>query len=99
MDFEVVLIALPLYCGVALRLRIIQRHGLVEEIEPLNLVYSERRGLHTVENDECLPLCFQVLLGDDVDDVAIVAENVAKSLLQLFDFDALFEVSDLSGNW
>jgi hypothetical protein len=72
-----------------------QGHGLVEQIEALQRIDGILRGIDRVEDDERLAFGFEILLGDNVDDFAEFAENVAQRGGQRGDFDAFVEVSDL----
>lgn len=80
---------------IAPRLRIIQHHRLLKQLEAIHLLNGASRCLDTVEDDKRLPLGLQVLLGDYLDDVAIFLEDLLQSFLQLVDLDAFFEVADL----
>jgi hypothetical protein len=70
-------------------------HRLVEEVEPLQRINGILRSIDRVEDDERLAFGFEVLLGDDVDNVAEFAEDVAERGGQGGDFDAFVEVADL----
>ena len=67
-------------------------HGLLEELEPLHFFDGELGRLGVVEDDEGLALRAEVGLGDDVDDVPVLGEDLAEGLLQPFDLDPLLEV-------
>jgi hypothetical protein len=70
-------------------------HGFLEEIKALQRIDGILRGIDRVEDDECLTFRFEVLLGDNVDDVAEFAKDVAERGGQGGDFDAFVEVADL----
>lgn len=53
------------------------------------------RGLWVVEDDEGLALRPEVRLGDYIDDIAELGEDLAQGILQRLWFDALFEVLDV----
>lgn len=53
------------------------------------------RALGAVEDDKGLAFGFQVGFGDDVDDLAVLGEELGEGLFELLDFDALFEVADV----
>ena len=77
------------------RLRIIQDHGFFEELEPINFFDGVCSGLNIVKDNECLPLCFEVSLCDDLDYGAVFGEELCQSFLELVNFDALLQVADL----
>lgn len=70
-----------------------QVHGLLEQLEALDLVDSGLGGFRLVEDDKGLALGLEVGLGDDVDDVAVLGEDGAQGLLEDVGLDALFEVA------
>ena len=73
-----------------------QLHWLVKKLESLNFVDGFLSGIDGVENNECLSLSFQVFLGYDIDNLAVLRENLTECLLQLLDLDALLEVADIN---
>lgn len=70
----------------------VQLHRLVEELEAIHLVDGAHRGVDIVENDERLAFGFQVRLGNQIDDVAILGEDLAEGFLELGRFYSLLEV-------
>lgn len=80
---------------IAPRLCEIQHHGFPQQIETVYLLDGARGGFDVVKHNKRLPFRLQVLLGDDVDDLAIFGEDRAERLLQLVDLDSFFEVADL----
>lgn len=95
MTLKLVVASAPLDMRIAARLRKRQLHGLLEQIEALDLVDGSLRRLDRVEDDEGLPFGFQVRLGHDVDDLAVLAEELGQGFLELLRLDALFEVADI----
>jgi hypothetical protein len=73
-----------------------QVHGLLEQLEALDLVDGGLGGLGLVEDDKGLALGLEVGLGDDVDDVAILGEDGAQGFLEDVGLDALFEVAHVN---
>lgn len=95
MALQLVRPSLPENSRIALRLRIVERHRLIEELEAVDLVDGARRGVDIVEHNERLALGFQVGLCDDLEDCAVLRENLFEGFFEMVDFDALFEVADL----
>lgn len=71
MGFEFVVGVLPADGGVASRLREVEEHRLLEELEALDLLDGALGGFYFVEDDESLALGLEVRLGDEVDDIAV----------------------------
>jgi len=84
MQFELLACALSFHRRITARLRKVAAHLLVEEFEPVDLVYGILRRFDTVENDEGLALSLQTLLRDDVDHIAVFREDSAQGLDQCF---------------
>jgi len=78
------------------RLGKVEMHLLVEDVEPLQFIDRILRRVDRVVDNEGLPLRLDILLRDDVDDVAILGEDLAERLDQKWDFRALVEVADLA---
>lgn len=93
MVLELLVVANGLDGGVAAGAREGDLHGLVEELEALDLLHGAQGGLGAVEDDEGLALSLQVRLGDDVDDVAILGEDGLKRCAQRLGLNALLEVA------
>lgn len=85
--------------GVAPGPRQRQVHGLLEQLEALDLVDSGLGGFRLVEDDKGLALGLEVGLGDDVDDVAVLGEDGAQGLLENVGLNALFEVAHVDAVW
>lgn len=92
MQLKVLLGAKPLHRGVAPRLGQGDLHGLAEQIEAVDFLCCLLRRLRGVEDDKCLAFRLQVGLGHNVDDIAKLGEELAESILQRVDLDALLEV-------
>lgn len=58
----------------------------------LDLLHGPGSGLDIFKYDEGLALGFEVLLGNKIDDLAILGENFCQSFFKLIDLDALFEI-------
>lgn len=95
MLLETRIIILFLHSRVASRLRIRDLHGLLEQIEAIQRLQSLTRFILRTEDDESLTASPVVLLGDDVDNLAELAEDFAELLDQGGDFDVLVQVLDL----
>ena len=70
-------------------------HGLLKELEALNLVDGLYGGLWVFKDDKGLALCFEVRLGNNVDNLSVVGEDGGQSLLEGLGFDPFFEVADI----
>lgn len=93
MRVKLVLVARLEDGGVAPGPRQRQVHGLLEQLEALDLVDGGLGGFRLVEDDKGLALGLEVGLGHDVDDVAVLGEDGAQGLLENVGLDALFEVA------
>lgn len=93
MHVKLVLVARLEDGGVAPGPRQRQVHGLLEQLEALDLVDGGLGGFRLVEDDKGLALGLEVGLGHDVDDVAVLGEDGAQGLLENVGLDALFEVA------
>jgi hypothetical protein len=58
----------------------------------LNFFDGFRSGLNILEYNKCLAFCFEIGLCDDVDDVAVLGEDLCEALTQIGNLYALFEV-------
>ena len=74
-------------------------HGLVEQLETLDLLDSLDGRLGLLEDDESLPFGLQVGLGDDVDDVAVLGEDGSQGGFQNIGLDALFKIAHIDATW
>lgn len=92
---KVLVVTLRLHGGIALRPRHGQAHRLLKQIKPLQVGNRTLRRLGVIEDDEGLALRAEVRLGDYVDDIAVLCEDVAQGLLEGLGLDALFEVLDV----
>lgn len=72
-----------------------KHHGLVEKWKRLDFLDGLFRCRGRVEDDESLTFGFEVLLGDEVDDSAVLGEDGGEGLLKEGYFDGLFKVADL----
>lgn len=68
---------------------------LAEKFESVDLVDGILCTLHRIEYDESLTSAPQATLCDNVQNVAILGEDLAQGLDQSGNLDALFEVSGL----
>lgn len=92
-ELELLVVAGLLNRGVASGASEGELHGLVEEVEALDLLDGLQGGLRLFKDDEGLALGLQVGLGDDVDDGAVFGEDGVEGGLEGFGLDALFEVA------
>ena len=70
-------------------------HRLLEDVEAVQLLDAPSGRVMVVEDDECLALAAQALLGYDVEDVAIVAEYEAQSVFEIGDCGPLVQIADV----
>jgi hypothetical protein len=68
-------------------------HGLLEQLEALDLLDGALGGVGAVKDDKGLALGLQVRLGDNVDDGAILGEDGLERGTQRLGLDALLEVA------
>lgn len=68
-------------------------HGLLEQVEAVGLLCGLLGRVGVVIDNEGLAFRLQVCLGDDVDDIAELGEDLVQGILEGVDFDALLEVS------
>lgn len=92
MQLEFVVIAGALDGGIASGPGEGDLHGLIEQLETLDLFDGLKGGLGLFKYNEGLALGLQVRLGDDIDDVSILGEDGSQSGLQSFGLDALLEI-------
>ncbi len=95
MGVKLVLVARLEHGGIAAGAGQGELHGLVEELEALDVVDGGEGGLGGVEDDKSLALGLEVRLGDDVNHVAILGEDGAQGLFKRLGLDALLEVADV----
>lgn len=95
MVLKVVVVAAGLDGGIAARPGQGELHGLLEQLEALDLLDGAEGRLGLVEDDKGLALGLEVRLGDDVDDVAVLGEDDLEGLAQRLRLDALLEVADV----
>lgn len=89
MSLQLVAATLPLNCRITGCLRVVQNHGLLEEIEAIDILNSAGSGVDVVKDDEGLAFSFEVGLCDDLYNGAIFREDLLQGMLQLFDLDSL----------
>lgn len=99
MNLQLIRAPLTKHRSIAPRLRVIDDHGFLKELEAIDLVDGAGGGVDAVEDDKRLPLRLQVRLRDDLDDRAVFREDLVEGFLELVDFDAFFEVADLVAAW
>ena len=97
MHLELVLVAGESHGGITPRLRVVQDHGLVKELEALHLADCAFGRLDAVEDDECLAFGLHVGLGHQIHDVAVFREDGPQSFLHLIDLDPLVQITHLGG--
>jgi hypothetical protein len=92
---ELVGCALSLNGSVAPCARKVEGHGLAKQLKAVDFVDCVFSRLDTVEDDESLAFTLQTGFGDNVDDGSIFFKDLAQSFDQLWDLDALGQVSGL----
>lgn len=95
MALEFLVAAGALHRGVAAGARERELHGAVEQLEALDVVDGLLGAVGVGEDDEGLALGLEVGLGYDVDDLAILGEELLQGLGELGDLDRLLEVADV----
>ena len=81
MCLEVFCAALPLHRGVAFSPCIIQQHRLIEQLKPLDLLDRSLSSFGLVKDYKSLAFRFEVRLGDNVNDIAVLGENFGEGFL------------------
>jgi len=92
---KLVLVARLQHGGIAAGAGQGELHGLVKELEALDVVDGGEGGLGGVEDNKGLALGLEVRLGDNVNHVAILGKDGAQGLLERLGLDALLEVADV----
>ena len=82
---------------IAFCLRKIEYHWLVKQFKPLYVLYRVAGRFNGIEDNEGLPLRFQVAPRNKVDDVSILRKHLCQSFLELVGFDAFVKISHLKG--
>ena len=95
MRFELLIVSRPLHCRITSRFGESQLHRLLKQLEPLHFINCLLGRLDAVKDYECLALRLQIGLGNNIDDFAILGEELCESFLQLVDLDTLLEVTDI----
>lgn len=90
---ELLLVARALDSDVAASTRQGEVHGLVEELEALDLLDRFQSRLLVVEDDKRLALGLEIALGDDIDDIAVLGKDDLEGFLERLGLDALFKVA------
>lgn len=97
LELGTLLAGIPFHSRVAACLGEREYHGLVEERERLDFLDGLFCRGGGVEDNESLTFGFEVLLGDEVDDGAVLGEDGGEGLLKEWDLDRFFKVADLEG--
>lgn len=66
MSLQLIVAAFPLNCRITPGFRIVQDHGLVENIEAIDFLDGAGRGLDVIEDDEGLALGLEIRFCDDL---------------------------------
>lgn len=90
--FELFLVAFQRNCFVTPRTGQRDSHRLVEELKALCFFHRQFGTLSIFEDNKGLSFCLEVLLGDDVDDIAEFREDSPKRLRQRLELDAFLEI-------
>lgn len=67
-------------------------HGLVEQREALSFLHGSARAFWIVKDDEGLTFRLQILLRDDIDNIAKLGEYGSQGFCERLNLDALFEI-------
>ena len=70
-------------------------HGLVEELESLDVLDGTECRLGVLEDDERLALRLQVGLGDNINNLSIFGEDGMQRFLERLGLNALLEVANI----
>lgn len=97
LELGALLAGIPFHSRVTACLSEREHHGLVEERERLDFLDGLFCCGGGVEDNESLAFGFEVLLGDEVDDGAVLGEDGGEGLLEEWDLDGLFKVANLKG--
>lgn len=95
MRLQLLRAALHLHRLIAARLGLGQAHGLVKQREAVRLVNRLGGAGLIVKDDKRLALGLEVLLGDNVDDLAKLGEDGAQRARQGLNLDPFFEILDV----
>lgn len=95
MLLKLVLVAGAQHSRIAPRAGEGDNHGLLEELEALDLVDGLCSGLWVFKDDKGLALGLEVRLGDNVDNLSIVGEDGGQGLLEGLGLDPFFEVANI----
>lgn len=71
-------------------------HGLVEQLEPLDFFNGIARAFCIIENDESLSFGLQILLDDNIDDIAKFGKQGSQGFSERFKLNALFQILDVN---
>jgi len=67
-------------------------HRLVEQLKAVHFFDGFGGGSGVVKDYECLSFGLEIGLCDEVDNFAVLGENLGESFFELFDLYALFKV-------
>lgn len=79
--------------SVAPRPRQGHHHGLLKQLEALEIVDGSLSRLGLVKDHKGLALGLEVGLGDDINDISVLGEDGAQGLLEGLWLDALLEIA------
>jgi hypothetical protein len=93
MALELLVITGPLHGCIAPGLRKGEVHRLLEELEALHIIDSLLGALDGGKDNEGLALGLEVRLGHNVNDLAVLREQLLQRLAELVGLDALLQVA------
>lgn len=76
----------------------LQANVLSEELEALKFIDRRLCTLNRVVHDKSLAFCLQILLRNDIDDVAVFGEHAMEHFDEFGDLCAIIEIADLSSH-
>ncbi len=95
MRLQILRIPLLLHRSVAPCPSIIKYHRLLEQLKALHFLDRALGGLGVIEDYESLAFCFEIPLGYEVDNGAVLGKDFCQGFFHLVDLNAFLEVLDL----
>lgn len=96
MPFQLICRAFARYSRIAPSLGKLAMYLLVVQLKAIHFINGILSRIDAIKDDKSLSSGFDVLFGHNIDNVAIFGKDSAQCLYQCWDFDALFEIFDLS---
>ena len=98
MALELLIVTEALHRCITTSTRERELHGSAEELKALDVVDGFLGSVDGVEDHEGLAFRLEVRLSHDIDDLAILGEELHQRLLELRDLDRLLEISAVYAN-